>query len=228
MFACALLFPSVSLATFGIDPGKVFIDNLYPGAEADVPITIYNQNEHATNFQIRARSPDYTEQGYEPFPYLEWVSIQPEQVTIDANETADVLVVIIMPEDAQYSGKKAELWISFTEEEKPGEMIQVEIASRLLISTRLEEEAEPVKPEPSEPEASTQPAKETEPEKPELEKPEAVTVQPTEEDGGEIGITAEGGESEGGTSRFPWIIVGPVVGLIAIVGIVLFLRRARQ
>lgn len=225
MLACVLLFPPVALAKFGIDPGKVFIDNLYPGAEADVPVTIYNQNDDSTTFLVMARQPDYTETGYEPFPYLDWISIEPEQVTIDALDQSEIMVVIIMPEDARYSGKKAEVWISFKEEVAPdsGEMIQVEIASRLLISTRVEEEAEPAKPEPVEPEAAVQPAGETEPVKPE---PEAA--QPTVEGGGEIGITAGGGKSEEGASQFPWVVVGPVLGVIAIVGIAFFLRRARQ
>jgi len=234
ILAFVLLFPAVALAKFGIEPGKVTIENLYPGAEADVPITIYNQNDYASTFLVKARSPDYTETGYEPLPYLDWISIEPEQVTIDAQETSEVLVVIIMPEDAVYSGKKAEVWISFTEEGKPGEMIQVEIASRLLISTRVEEESEPAEPaqepepaeepEPAKPEAVTvQPTEEPEP-----AKPGAVTVQPAVEGDGTVGITAEGERTEEGESRFPWLVVGPVLGVVAIVGLVFFLRRARQ
>ena len=221
ILACTLLFPAVALANFGIDPGKVYIDNLYPGAEADVPITIYNQNDYPTTFLVRARQPDYTETGYEPFPHLDWISIRPEQVTVDAHENSEIMVVIIMPEDARYSGKKAEVWVRFKEQEKPdsGEMIQVEIATRLLISTRVEEEAEPTKPEA----VTVQPTEETEP-----TKPGAVTVQPTVEGGGEVGITAEGGEGREDASRFPWVVIGPVLGLIAVVGILFFLRRARQ
>ncbi len=225
ILACVLLFPPVAFAKFGIDPGKVFIDNLYPGAEADVPITIYNQNEDSTTFLVRARQPDYTETGYEPLPYLDWISVEPERVTIGALEQSEVMVVIIMPEDARYSGKKAEVWISFKEDVEPssGEMIQVEIASRLLISTRVEEETEPAEPEPSEPEASVQPATGTEP-----VKPESVVVQPDVEGNGEVGLTAEGRNGQEGTSPFPWVVVGPVLGLIAIVGAVFFLRRSRQ
>ncbi len=240
ILASVLLFPPVALAKFGIDPGKVHIDNLYPGAEADVPITIYNQNDDATTFLIKARQPDYTETGYEPFPHLDWISIEPEQVTIAALEQSEVMVVIIMPGDARYSGKQAEVWISFKEEVESdtGEMIQVEIATRLLISTRVEEEAEPAKPEPAkpepakpepvepetaEPEAAVQPASETEP-----VKPEAVTVQPSVEGDGEVGITAEAGGDGENANRFPWMVVGPVLGLIVVVGVLFFLRRARQ
>ncbi len=136
-----LLTPAAARADFGIDPGKVFIDNLYPGAEADIPIIIYNQNDYETAFKVRVREPDYTETGYEAFPYPVWVTITPEQVTIAPRGQAEVLVVIIMPEDADYSDKKAEVWISFMEHETPG-MIKIEICSRLLISTRTEAEDE--------------------------------------------------------------------------------------
>ena len=222
ILVCFLLFPAIALARFGIDPGKVFIDNLYPGAEADVPITIYNQNDYTATFLVSARQPDYTETGYEPLLYLDWVSIEPEQVTIDAHENSEVMVIIIMPEDAVYSGKKAETWISFMEQGTEG-MIKIEIASRLLISTRVEEETEPAKPEAVAP----QPAEENE-----IAKPGDVTVQPAVEDGGEVGITAEPEGAETVLTEvepgFPWMVVGPVLGLIVVVGIIFILRWARQ
>ncbi len=134
-----LLTPAAAQASFGIEPGKVFIDNLYPGAEADIPITIYNQNDYETAFKVRVREPDYTETGYEAFPYLGWITITPDQLTIAPGGQAEVLVVIIMPEDADYGGKESELWISFMEQETDG-MIRIELCSRLLISTRTEAE----------------------------------------------------------------------------------------
>jgi len=135
------LTPATAQAGFGIEPGKVFIDNLYPGAEADIPITIYNQYDYETAFKVRVREPDYTETSYETLPYLAWVTITPERVTIAPRGQAEVLVVIIMPEDADYGDKKAEVWISFMEHETAG-MIKIEICSRLLISTRAEAEDE--------------------------------------------------------------------------------------
>lgn len=132
-----VLTPSTAQASFGIEPGKVYIENLYPRAEADITITIYNQNDYEATFKVTAREPDYTETGYEVFPYLDWITITPDQVTIGSRGQSEVLVVIIMPEDADYNGKKAEVWISFMEQETSG-MIRIELASRLLISTRTE------------------------------------------------------------------------------------------
>jgi len=221
--AVVLLTPVAALAAFGIDPGKVFVDNLFPGAEADYKITIYNQNDYETTFALKVREPDYTETDYEPLPYLDWVTVTPDRVTIGAMKQSEVLVVVSMPEDAVYSGKKAEVWISFREQETPG-MVKIEIASRLLISTRVEEEPEPAKPEA----VTAQPTEEAEP-----TKPSEGAVQPTVEGGGEVGITAEPGGAETVSPEvepgFPWVILGSVLGVVLVGGAVFFLvRRKRQ
>ena len=137
LVAAVLLTTATVQAAFGIDPGKVYIENLHPGAEADIPITIYNQNDYEATFRVIARQPDYTETDYETFPHLDWITITPDQVTIGQRGQSEVLVVIVMPQDADYSGKKAEVWVSFMEQDTPG-MIKIEICSRLFISTRAE------------------------------------------------------------------------------------------
>jgi len=211
--AGVLLAPVTVLAAFGIDPGKVFVDNLFPGAEADYKITVYNQNDYETTFALKVREPDYTETDYEPLPYLDWVTITPDRVTIGAMKQSEVLVVVSMPEDAVYSGKKAETWISFMEQETEG-MIKIDIASRLLISTRVEvpEEAPAENPEEA-------PA----------ENPEEA---PAVQGNGAVGITAEpeGAETVSPVEPgFPWAILGSVLGVVLVGGAVFFLvRRKRQ
>ncbi|TRZ52028.1 MAG: hypothetical protein D4S01_03650 [Dehalococcoidia bacterium] len=203
LVAGVLLSPAAALAAFGIDPGKVYIDNLYPGARAEFPITIYNQNDYEATFVVRAREPDYTaeDKGYDALPHLEWVTATPSRVIIGASDKDEVLVTVAMPEDADYSGKKSEVWISFMEEGTAG-MIRIELCSRIFVSTRVEE-----------------------PEKTETETP-AV------EGGGGVGITAEAGEpgpvppeAEPGS---PWAILGPVIGVVIVGGVVFFLVKRRQ
>jgi len=144
LVAGVLLAPAAAQAAFGIDPGKVYIDNLYPGAQGEFPITIYNQNDYETTFVVRAREPDYTaeDEGYDALPYLEWVTVTPGRVIIGASDTGDVLITVAMPEDADYSGKKSEVWISFMEEGTEG-MIKIELCSRIFIATRTETGTEP-------------------------------------------------------------------------------------
>ena len=139
LVAGVLLAPAAALAAFGIDPGKVYIDNLYPGAQAEFPITIYNRNDYEATFVVRAREPDYTaeDKGYGVFPYPEWVTVTPDRVIIGASDEDDVLITVAMPEDADYSGKKSEVWISFMEEGTTG-MVRIELCSRIFVSTRVE------------------------------------------------------------------------------------------
>ena len=208
--AGALLAPAAALAAFGIDPGKVYIDNLYPGARAEFTITVYNQNDYETTFVVRARKPDYTaeDKGYGVFPYPEWITATPNRVTIGAGDNDEVLIVVAMPKNADYSGKKSEVWISFMEEATEG-MIKVELCSRVFITTRVEE---PAVPEP--------------------EVPKVIGE-------GGVGITAEAAKptspvTEPGSpeakSLPTWAIISPVVGLV-LLGVYVFLlvkRRRRR
>ena len=197
-----LLAPAAALAAFGIDPGKVYIDNLYPGAQGEFPITVYNQNDYETTFVVKPRGPDYTaeDEGYDALPYLEWVTVTPERVIIGASDTGDVLVIVAMPEDADYSGKKSEVWISFMEEETEG-MVKIEICSRIFISTRVEEP--------------------TEPEAPSVENGGSVGI--TVDAGEPVSPEAEP------VSPSLWTILGPVLGgVLAGVGIFFLVKRKRR
>jgi hypothetical protein len=137
MVAGLLISPATALAGFGIDPGKVQIDNLYPGATAEFKIGVFNQQDYERTFSVVPRLPDYTEDGYDTFSNLEWISISPHEVLVQPFESAEVTIVILMPEKAEYSGKSSEAWISFKEKDDYN-MVQVEIVSRVLINTREE------------------------------------------------------------------------------------------
>jgi len=228
--AGVLLAPVAVLAAFGIDPGKVFVDNLFPGAEADYKITIHNQNDYEATFAVKVREPDYTETDYEPLPYPDWVTVTPNRVTIGAMKQSEVLVLVSMPEDAVYGGKKAETWISFMEQETEG-MIKIDIASRLLISTRVEVPEEAPADTPEEAPADT-------PEEAPVETPEEAPAETPEEapavqGNGAVGITAEPEGAETVSPEvepgFPWAILGSVLGVVLVGGAVVFLvRRKRQ
>ena len=159
---------------------------------------------------VKAREADYTaeDEGYGVFPYLEWITVTPGRVIIGASDTGEVLITVAMPEDADYSGKKSEVWISITEEGAPG-MVQIELASRIFISTRVEE------PTGAEPE-------------PEVESgggvgitAEAAEPQPVAPEEEPI--------SPGANSLSIWVILSPVLGVV-LLGVFVFLlvRRRRH
>jgi len=128
------LFPVATLAGLGVDPGKVYIDNLYPGTKAEVQVTVTNQNDHEITLIAAARQPDYTTAGYEPLPYRGWVTCNPAEVAIPAGGKTKITVTIAMPQGAAYEGKQAEAWIGFVEK---GSTSTAQIGvTRLLISMR--------------------------------------------------------------------------------------------
>lgn len=139
--AALLLAPLSVLADFGIDPGKVYVDNLYPGAQAEYSITVYNRGDRDESYRVRPRTPDYTDPEYESFPYLDWITVTPEELPVVGGGDAAVTVVVIMPADADYAGKNAEAWISFTVLGDEA-MVQIELASRLFISTEPAEDGQ--------------------------------------------------------------------------------------
>jgi hypothetical protein len=120
-----------------ISPGKIEVGNLYPGATAEYPITVHNGGDVTTEFSISVRTPDNTTEGYEPFPqmYFDWIVIEKPQLELEAKQTADVLIVVNMPEDADYSGKQVEFWIGVIDQGQSG-MVRTELACRWLISTK--------------------------------------------------------------------------------------------
>jgi hypothetical protein len=193
------------LATFGLDPGKVFVDNLSPGSQAEFNLTIYNRDAATVSYTISAREPDYTTEGYDALPFPEWVSFDRETVTIEGGDAIPVLVTIAMPEDADYSAKRSEVWISIKEAESEA-TIQVELASRVMITTR--DESTPVSDK--------------------TEAPKVISS-------GSVGISASGqlnpdaGNSAG---MSPWAVVGIVV-FVLVGGTAAYLlinkrRRARS
>ncbi len=247
LVAGVVLTPATAQAAFGIEPGKVYIDNLYPGAKAEVPITVWNQGDYEATYVVSVREPDYTAEGYEKFAYPTWITITPDQVTITPGGKAETLVVITMPDDADYSGKKAEIWIGFKEKDTAG-MVKIEIAARLLISTRVEASEEPTE-EPEAIEASEEPAEEPEAieadQEPAAEPPAVEADQEPAEgpltikESGAVGISGGIAEKEtvvpipqesGGTANSfsPLAILSPVLGVVLIGGAGYFLVKRRR
>lgn len=193
--------PAAALANFAIEPGKVFVDNMYPGGIAEFPITVYNTSDYEATYVVKVRAPDYTDTGYEPLPYLDWVTVDPGELTIKANGQANIKVTIAMPKDAVYPSKKAEVWVSFMEQAQGvtgGGLIQIELAARLLLSTTDE-------------------------------LPSSGGTA-TVEGGGSVGIKAEAGGAESAPSKgvSPWVIIGSIVGLVVGGGVAYYLTKRRQ
>jgi len=120
-----------------ISPGKVEVGNFYPGARAEYQVTIHNGNDEACSFEVKYRHPDNVGEEY-AMPTSEvqdWVIIADPTPVLEAFETREVLIAVVMPEDAESPAPKWEFWIAVKDVTQTG-MVQTELACRWLVSMR--------------------------------------------------------------------------------------------
>jgi len=117
-----------------ISPGKVEVGNFYPGARAEYPVTIHNGNDEPAEFSITYRVADNTAEGYDQAPAAAqaWVIIEDPAPVLEAFETREVLIAVVMPEDAE-APPKWEFWIAVNDVTQTG-MVQTELACRWLVA----------------------------------------------------------------------------------------------
>jgi len=116
----------------------VIIDNLEPGKSynlnelASSPFKLVNNFEDAVvlNLQVLPPKEEELKPGYKPLEDVSWVDVQKE-VKISPQGQEIVPVQLSIPDDAEYLGKKYQLWIwSYT----TGKAIGVGLKSRIMIS----------------------------------------------------------------------------------------------
>ena len=118
-----------------ISPGKVTIENLYKGSQAEYSMRIHNGGKSATIFQITSRQPDGIRDDKLPWDCMDWVQIPQGAVYIPAKSTVEVPVIVKMLKDTDMKGKTYEFWVSVINNSQKG-MVQTELCSRWIIVTR--------------------------------------------------------------------------------------------
>jgi len=120
-----------------VSPGKVNVSNFYPGARAEYPMTIHNGNDIDTSFAVVYRYPDHVTTGYvkPPTKAQDWVIITNSTPILMPFETRDILVTLVMPEDASINDKKWEFWISVMDTMQAG-TVKTELCVRWLVDMR--------------------------------------------------------------------------------------------
>ena len=133
-----------SLEAAGLSTGfsEVKIENLEIGRSystketAGLPLVVVNTGDEPVDLKVELLSPQESElrEGFEPIPDLSWISLEKEDFNnIKPNEAATSDVVISIPDDEQYIGKKYQVFIwSHT----TGRKIGVGLKSKLLLSIK--------------------------------------------------------------------------------------------
>lgn len=120
-----------------ISPGKIEVGNFYSGARAECVLSVHNGNDFPVTFAVDYRHPDSVEEGWaKPTEEVQdWVIIADATPVIAPFETAEILIVLDMPEDAVSPAPLWEFWVSVKDTSQTG-MVTVELCSRWLVTMR--------------------------------------------------------------------------------------------
>ena len=131
--------------------GAVSIENLQIGQTystrelVNLPLTVVNTSGESVNLQIDILYPSENElvEGYEPIPDISWIQLESDFFTISGGGSATTDVLITIPDDKRYLGKKFQVYLwSHTVGGKG--IIALGLKSKLLfsISPKLEKISE--------------------------------------------------------------------------------------
>lgn len=141
-----MLLASFTVFAAGLSTGfsEVTLENLEIGKSystnevAGLPLAVVNTGDRSIDLRAELLLPEKSElkEGYEAIPDLNWIELkQKEFFKIEPKQTATTDVVIHIPNDKQYKGKKYQVYIwSHT----IGMQIGVGLKSRLLLSIKNE------------------------------------------------------------------------------------------
>lgn len=136
---------------FGIAQAAVEFVNVYPGWVGSAPLTIINGDDKDRVFWVSCEqpNPDKLKSGYEAFPeeYYSWITITgwdgteetaAPEVVLAAGENHELTVTLAVPEDSNYTGKKAEVRIRVADKSPIG-LVTIAIESKWYIITAEEQ-----------------------------------------------------------------------------------------
>jgi len=120
---------------FGIKGDTVKIKDLYPCYSDTIKLEIINGQDKTREFHLSIE-PETNLQGWEQFPaeYYSWFTIATPIFRLMPNESRIVSISVLMPCEANYSGKKARCRLMVEDWSQTG-LIQIAVASKWYIET---------------------------------------------------------------------------------------------
>lgn len=123
---------------FGILESEVEFRNVYPGWEGSAPLTVINGKDRDRTFSISLEqpNPNKLKNGYEAFPveYYSWITITEPEISLEAGQHHEQIIIFAMPEDANYEGKQTEVRIRVSDMTPTG-LVTLAVESRWYIIT---------------------------------------------------------------------------------------------
>lgn len=121
---------------FGLYGSTVEFDGVFPGWSGTVPLTIVNGQDRARLFVVSIKSPTKPREGYEALPeeYFYWITISEPEVFVPAGMTHQIPITLAMPQDSDYTGKRAEVRILIEDTTQTG-LVQIALETKWFIIT---------------------------------------------------------------------------------------------
>jgi hypothetical protein len=118
-----------------LSPGKIQINNLYPGKSITQLLKIHNGSKQTAQFMIYYRAPDYVETDYvaAPAKAVDWISITDKSPVLAPQEIREIPVTVCLPGKTQ-APERWEFWIGAKENSK--NTLSTELCSRWLITMK--------------------------------------------------------------------------------------------
>ena len=142
LILCALPYTHLEAAGLSTGFSEVILENLELGKVystkevAGLPLVVVNTGDEAVDLKIELLLPQESElkEGFEPIPDLGWIKLEKTEFkNIKPDEAATTDVIITIPDDEQYLGKKYQVFIwSHT----VGKRVGVGLKSKLLFTIK--------------------------------------------------------------------------------------------
>ncbi len=142
------LAPSTWAGGLRCSVGEVVIENLKIGQNysleslANLPLSVTNTGQQSITVRVEPLVPDASEcrQGAEPIPAISWAKALPDSFQLAPQETKKVEMILNIPDDQSFFGKKYQVTFWSHSLAQPGDLLAVGLNSRVIFSIDRERE----------------------------------------------------------------------------------------
>ena len=128
--------PSENITGNWINPGKVFVEGLFPGGRAEYFIKIHNGKSKDSYYSVICRSAGHFEEVYNKDIPLFWMIITNPKPYVLAGETVEIPIYLEMPLSYKMKYReKMEMVVGVMDLGREGN-VKIELCSKWLVTTK--------------------------------------------------------------------------------------------
>jgi len=119
-----------------INPGKVFVESLFPGGRVEYFVRVHNGKDKDSYYSVICRLAGHFETGYNKDLPLSWMTITNPKPYVLAGETVEVPIYLAMPSSYKIKYKeKMETVVGVMDLGREGN-VKIELCSKWLVTTK--------------------------------------------------------------------------------------------